>query len=234
MARPLLKLESVTSGYGEGAVVQNLSLSVEAGTIIGLMGRNGVGKTTLLKTIMGILKPRVGKIAFAGQDITGVEPYQVAAAGIGYVPQGREIFADFTTEENLCLGNLKATKKDLQEIYQLFPVLEQRAASLAGAFSGGQQQQLAIARALMGKPDLLLLDEPSEGIQPSIVSQIGQMLKKISSQKKVAIILVEQNIDLVATVCDRALFIDHGTVCGETPASEITQNPEILHKYLAF
>ena len=234
MAPSLLELDDITAGYGEGAVLHGLSLSVEAGTIVGLMGRNGVGKSTLLKTIMGVLKMRSGRIRISGRDITGAEPFQVAAAGIGYVPQGREIFQDFTTEENLLLGKLDATDADLDEIYEIFPVLRERAGTLAGVFSGGQQQQLAIARALIGKPDLLLLDEPSEGIQPSIVVEIGQMLERVSREKGVTILLVEQNIDMVTNICNRAVFMEHGTIAGDVPVSDLTTNPDLLHKYLAF
>ncbi|PVB60132.1 ABC transporter ATP-binding protein [Labrenzia sp. 011] len=234
MVQPLLELDKVTSGYGEGAVLQGLSLSVDPGTIVGVMGRNGVGKSTFLKTVMGTIKPRGGRIRMSGHDITGAAPFQVAASGIGYVPQGREIFKDFTTEENLLLGNLKATKADLDEVYRLFPVLRERARTQAGAFSGGQQQQLAIARALMGRPALLLLDEPSEGIQPSIVTEIGQMLKQISEDRGVTIVLVEQNIDMVTRICSRAVFMEHGTIQGEVLASEMAGDSAVLQKYLAF
>jgi urea ABC transporter ATP-binding protein UrtE len=233
LAKPLLELEDVTAGYGEGAVLQDLSLTIGAGSVVGLMGRNGVGKSTLLKTVMGILSVRHGRILMSGQNITDATPFRVAAAGVGYVPQGREIFHDFTVEENLLLGNLKAKKQDLDEVYRLFPVLRERARTKAGAFSGGQQQQLAIARALMGKPALLLLDEPSEGIQPSIVAEIGRILRLIGEERGVAILLVEQNIDMVAGICDRVLFMEHGNIRGEVPASEMANNTDLLHKYLA-
>ena len=232
MAQALLDVSAITSGYGEGTVIDNLSLQVKTSEVVGLMGRNGVGKSTLLKTLMGLIKPRQGSIRMAGRDVAALEPYEVASAGIGYVPQGREIFHDFTVEENLLLGNLNASRAELLEIYQLFPVLKDRAKSIAGAFSGGQQQQLAIARALMGNPRLLLLDEPSEGIQPTIVNEIGQLLKRIAQQKGIAIILVEQNIDMVTSVCQRVLFMDHGAVNDSVPAAELVNNPDVLHTYL--
>lgn len=234
MAQPLLELDHVTAGYGEGAVLQDLSLSLEAGTVVGLMGRNGVGKSTLLKTIMGLLKVRTGRISSCGRPLTNAPPFQAAAAGIGYVPQGREIFQDFTVEENLLLGNLAAARADLEAVYRIFPVLRERAGTRAGAFSGGQQQQLAIARALMGKPALLLLDEPSEGIQPSIVTEIGQILRKICRDQGVAILLVEQNIDMVTRTCDRVVFMDHGAIRDDVPASTLAGNTSLLQKYLAF
>lgn len=229
----MLELAGVKSGYGEGLVLHGVSLKVEAGEVLGLLGRNGVGKTTLLKTIMGLIPVRRGSIVFDGRDLTNAAPYRVAAAGIGYVPQGREIFHDFTVADNLLLGNLKAGRDELDAAYDLFPALRERADTLAGSLSGGQQQQLALARALMAKPRLLLLDEPSEGIQPSIVGEIAKTLKSIAARAGITAILVEQNVDMVCATCSRAVFLEAGDVAAELPADQLAGSPDIVHKYMA-
>ena len=180
-----LEVEDLAAGYIQGSrVLDGLSLSIDHGEAVALLGRNGMGKSTLLRTIVGHLKPVSGSIRLGNSEIGALPPYRIARAGIGYVPQGREIFADFTVEENLRMGVLgkKQLGRDVPGwAYELFPILGERRRQRAGTMSGGQQQQLAIMRALVGMPDLLLLDEPSEGIQPSIVHDIGTVLQQVKS-----------------------------------------------------
>lgn len=192
--RPLLEIAGLVAGYGGGTVLHGVDLSVAPGEGVAVLGRNGVGKTTLLKAIIGLVRPRSGTIGFAGARIGGLPPFRIARAGIAYVPQGREVFADLTVEENLILGDLQAP--DAGRAYAVFPALAERRRVPAGRLSGGQQQQLAIARALMARPRLLLLDEPSEGVQPSVVLELADTLAAVAAAEGMAIILVEQNIDL--------------------------------------
>jgi urea ABC transporter ATP-binding protein UrtE len=223
-------IEMLVAGYGGGIVIDGLSLSVAAGEIVSLLGRNGVGKTTLLRTIMGLIRPNGGAIYFEGVRIDGREPFEVARAGIGFVPQGREIFADLTVEENLILGNLKATSVD--EIYASFPVLAQRRYSTSGRLSGGQQQQLAIGRALMGRPKLLLLDEPSEGIQPSVVDEILMTLRRIVRERHMSLMLVEQNVDIALALSDRIDFVDQGRVVASETAVALKANATLIDRHM--
>jgi len=228
----MLDVEGVVSGYGDGVALHQATLHIGAGDILGLLGRNGVGKTTLLKTIMGLLPVRAGSIRVDGTDVAGLKPFEIARLGVGYVPQGREIFADFTVLENLRLGNLFT--EDFSAAFDAFPVLRERQRDLAGGFSGGQQQQLAIGRALMGAPRLLLLDEPSEGIQPSIVMEIAATLKRIAERDGVTIVLVEQNVDMVLALCRRCAFIEAGAIAEEHPVEALRADQSILDRYLAF
>ena len=224
----MLELKGVQSGYGEGLALHGVSLSVASGEALGVLGRNGAGKTTLLKTVMGLLPARAGSIRLAERNLTNAAPFDVAAAGVGYVPQGREIFQDFTVEQNLLLGDLSSGREEIEAAYEMFPILRERATMLGGSLSGGQQQQLALARALMRKPKLLLLDEPSEGIQPSIVGQIAEILTTIAARDDITIILVEQNIDMVRRVCSRVVFLESGTVAASMSVAEMSNNPETV------
>src|ERR687886_2272933 len=191
----MLSVEDLSAAYGESVVVSRVALRVEPGQVVCLLGRNGVGKTTFLKTVMGIQRPRGGRMRYGDLDLTGRPAHERARAGIGYVPQGRGIFPFLTVAENLCLGQEAARHRrdaptgTLEEMYALFPGLGQMARWLAGTLSGGQQQQLAIARALIGRPSLLLLDEPTEGIQPSIVEEIEALLQALRAQRTVSILL---------------------------------------------
>jgi urea ABC transporter ATP-binding protein UrtE len=225
-----LTIETLVAGYGGGIVIDGLSLSVATGEIVSLLGRNGVGKTTLLRTIMGLIRPTAGSIHFGGIRIDGREPFEVARAGIGFVPQGREIFTDLTVEENLILGNLRAASTD--EIYALFPALAQRRNATSGRLSGGQQQQLAIGRALMGRPRLLLLDEPSEGIQPSVVDDILMTLRRIVRERHMSLILVEQNVDIALALSDRIDFIDQGRVAASEMAAALKANATLIDRHM--
>jgi urea ABC transporter ATP-binding protein UrtE len=225
-----LTIEGLVAGYGGGIVIDGLSLSVEAGEIVSLLGRNGVGKTTLLRTIMGLIRPNAGMIHFEDMRIDGREPFEVARAGIGFVPQGREIFTDLTVDENLILGNLKAANAD--EIYALFPALAQRRNHTSGRLSGGLQQQLAIGRALMGRPKLLLLDEPSEGIQPSVVDDILMTLRSIVRERQMSLILVEQNVDITLALSDRIDFIDQGRVVASETAAALKADATLIDRHM--
>lgn len=229
-AEPLLELTGVVAGYGGGTVLHGLDLAVAPGETVAVLGRNGVGKTTMLKTVMGLVRPRAGEIRFAGTRIGGRPPFMIARSGIAYVPQGREVFADLTVEENLILGNLRA--RDAERAYDLFPSLAERRGDPAGRLSGGQQQQLAIARALMSRPGLLLLDEPSEGVQPSVVLELAEVLADIAADEGVAMVLVEQNIDLAVRLARRAVFVDRGRVVAHELVEDLRADPSRLDAHL--
>lgn len=233
----MLKIEGLIAGYQHGSrVLDGVSLNVHRGEIVALMGRNGMGKTTLLRTITGHLFPTGGAISFDGKPIIGRPSHEIANLGIGYVPQGREIFSEFTTEENLLMGVIG--KRHLPNripnwAYEIFPVLRERRLQRAGSMSGGQQQQLAIMRALVGEPKLLLLDEPSEGIQPSIVQEIARTLRRTAQEKQLTVLLVEQNLDLVLGMASRSLFMENGRVVDEAPVEKIRLSSEFVEKYLS-
>jgi branched-chain amino acid transport system ATP-binding protein/urea transport system ATP-binding protein len=203
---------------------------------VALLGRNGMGKTTLLRSIMGLLPARAGEIRFAGARIDGRRPEQVAKAGIAFVPQGREIFAELTVEENLLLGAMGRRGLGAavpEAIYGRFPILKERRNQRGGTLSGGQQQQLAIGRALAGRPRLLLLDEPSEGLQPSIVLEVAAALRREIEEQDLTLITVEQNVDLALRVADRCLILENGALVAEAPSAELRRDPALLHKHLA-
>lgn len=234
----VLEISNLKVGYQRGSLVlDGLSMAIGKGQSIALLGRNGMGKTTLVRTVAGHLKPAAGSIALSGNAIAGLAPFRIARAGIGYVPQGREIFSDFTVEENLRMGLLG--KPGLGDTipdwaYELFPILNERRDQRAGTMSGGQQQQLAIMRALLGKPDLLILDEPSEGIQPSIVHDIGETLKGYAKAHSITILLVEQNLDLVALLAEAVFFIENGAIAEYIDnVARLQDEPELIHRYLA-
>jgi len=232
----MLEIANIQAGYNEALVLQDFSLSIETGKVTALMGRNGMGKTTLLKTIMGLLPLSGGRIELDGQPLQGLETYRISQAGVGYVPQGREIFEDFTVYENLRLAALGSHIKNLDmlpQIFDWFPILEERLSQKAGTFSGGQQQILAIARALITRPKILLLDEPTEGIQPSIVHEIGIKLAEISTQTGLTILLVEQNVDMVKTMADDIAFIENGVLMERCSKETLLENDALLHRYLS-
>jgi urea transport system ATP-binding protein len=237
MGNHILSIEGLYSGYGSGDVLQGVMVEIEKGEIVATIGRNGVGKSTLMKTMVGLIPVRKGVIRFNDREITKSTPRWRARAGIGYVPQGREIFPELTVEENLLVGEQvgkdrpeRTLKYDL--VYEYFPILNQRRHQLGGTLSGGQQQMLAIGRALVGDPELLLLDEPSVGIQPTIIQQIGRSLVKLNRAEGLTIFIVEQNVGLIETVVQRAYAMDKGRIVTTLDREEVT-NRELMTKYLA-
>ncbi|MBI3028158.1 MAG: urea ABC transporter ATP-binding subunit UrtE [Candidatus Rokubacteria bacterium] len=213
----MLAVNAIDVSYGESPILTGLSLAVGEGQVVCVMGRNGVGKTTLLRTIMGLLAPRRGTIVFDGHEIDRLTPYERARRGIGYVPQGREIFPSLSVRENLVLGarRKRPPPESLDYVLSLFPALSQMLGKRGGDLSGGQQQQLAIARALISDPKLLLLDEPTEGIQPSIVEEIAAVLERIKGERTRSILLVEQYLEFARAICDRFYVMEKGSVALE-------------------
>jgi urea transport system ATP-binding protein len=229
----MLAVESVTTGYGQSVVLHGVSLDVSAGKVVCLMGRNGVGKTTLLKSIIGLMKLRSGRVLLDGKDLSRSPVHQRARAGIGYVPQGRGIFPDLTVHENLLIGaeTGRGGAADLGEIYELFPVLADMAQRPAGRLSGGQQQQLAIGRALIGRPRVLLLDEPTEGIQPSVIWEIEHTIDVLRQRGGLAILLVEQFVDFAVGLSDEFYLMQGGAIVARGSSHELTE--DTVREYLA-
>ncbi|MEH2140239.1 urea ABC transporter ATP-binding subunit UrtE [Nostoc sp.] len=231
----MLKISNLDVYYGESHILRNVDLSVPSGQMVCLIGRNGVGKSTLLKTIMGLLKPRSGTINLAGELINSKSPDQRAKLGIGYVPQGREIIPRLTVKENLLLG-LEARKKAVkkaeipEEVFSLFPVLKTMLSRMGGDLSGGQQQQLAIARALMGEPQLLVLDEPTEGIQPSIILEIEAAVRRIVETTGISVLLVEQHLHFVRQA-DYYYAMQKGGIVASGSTAELSQ--DVIQRFLA-
>lgn len=213
----MLTVNTIDVYYGESRILTHLTLAAGEGQVVCVIGRNGVGKTTLLKTVMGLLTPRQGTIVFKDRNITHLPPDARARLGIGYAPQGREIFPSLTVWENLVLGARakQPTKDSLDYVLSLFPALSQMFGKRGGDLSGGQQQQLAIARALISDPKLLLLDEPTEGIQPSIVQEIAAVLQRIKEEGRRSILLVEQYLEFARAICDHFYVLDRGAVALE-------------------
>lgn len=233
----LLTVDQLHAGYRESRILRDVSFEVSAGGAVCLLGRNGVGKTTLLKCIAGLIRPRSGRIAIDGQDVTARRPDQRAHLGVGYVPQGRGIFPRLSVFENMLMGfeaRGRVSPGDraatLDEMYTLFRVLREMRGRLAGTLSGGQQQQLAIARALVSRPRLLLLDEPTEGIQPNIVQQIEEVLVTLH-QGGIGLLLVEQFVDFAVSICDRYHVIERGTIVASGETGDMQQG--VIDEYLA-
>ncbi len=212
----MLNVQSIDQYYGGSHTLRGVSLSLERGQCLALLGRNGVGKTTLLKCLMGVEPVASGRIQFNGQDITRLPPHQRAARGIAYVPQGRDIFARLTVEENLLMGMAAkpaaAARRIKEEVFELFPVLKTMLARRGGDLSGGQQQQLAIARALLAEPELIILDEPTEGIQPSIIKNIGHVIGLLRARGDMGILLCEQYFDFAREQADAFVVLSRGEV----------------------
>jgi urea transport system ATP-binding protein len=227
----MLQLSNVNQSYGESHILWDASLDVDQG-ITCLMGRNGVGKSTLLKVIMGLLPTSSGSIRMGEQEIGGKPAELRARIGIGYVPQGREIFPQLDVEENLRIGLVaRRGKKEIPErIFNLFPVLKKMLRRRGGDLSGGQQQQLAIGRALVLEPRILILDEPTEGIQPNIVSEIGDILLRLNREEKLGVLLVEQKLPFARRVADRFVVMDRGRTVARGPMSDLTE--EIVQRHL--
>ncbi len=233
---PMLDISGLNFYYGESHILRDVAMTIPKGQMVCLIGRNGVGKTTMLKNIMGVLRPRTGDIRFEGQVVNSLPPDRRARMGIGYVPQGREVIPRLTVKENLLIGQEalgsrgKAAKEVPEEIYELFPVLKTMLDRMGGDLSGGQQQQLAIARAIMGQPKLLVLDEPTEGIQPSIILDIEAAVKKIVRTTGISVLLVEQHLHFVRQA-DYYYAMQRGTIVANGPTSELTN--DVIQEFLA-
>ena len=219
----MLTVQNINQYYGGSHILRDVSLQTQLGNVTVLLGRNGVGKTTLLKSLMGLVPIKTGSINFYGLDVSKATPYERARAGMGFVPQGREIFARLTVEENLRMGlaYLPASTPINPELYELFPVLKQMLNRRGGDLSGGQQQQLAIARALAPDPKLLVLDEPTEGIQPSIIKDIGRVIRMLADRGTMSILLCEQYYDFAQELADDYLVMERGEVIARGPGSEM-------------
>jgi len=232
----LLELASVNTFYGRSHILFDVSLSVEKGEVVSLLGRNGAGKSTTLRSVIGLTPPRTGEVSFRGERISGLRPYQICRKGVGFVPEDRRCFPDLTVRENLevAVRREKQTSSPwtVEKVYSLFPRLQEREKNLGSQLSGGEQQMLTIARTLMTNPDLLLLDEPSEGLAPLIVALLADMIIRIRAEG-VTVLLAEQNLHFCAKVADRGYVIDKGSVKYEGKMSDLLGNEEIKEKYLA-
>ncbi|WP_105439592.1 MULTISPECIES: ABC transporter ATP-binding protein [Neorhizobium] len=229
---PLLQVSNLNAWYGESHVLHGVDMTVGEGETITILGRNGVGKTTTLRTIVGIIRERKGEIRFAGKDMLGVPLHRTAHNGIGFVPEERGIFSTLTVEENLMLPPVVAEGgMSLEEIYELFPNLEERRSSPGTKLSGGEQQMLAIARILRTGVKLLILDEPTEGLAPVIVQRIGEVLKTLK-ERGMTVLLVEQNFRFASRVADRFYLMDHGRMVANFPVAELPGKMDMLHKVL--
>ncbi|WP_246092814.1 ABC transporter ATP-binding protein [Terrilactibacillus laevilacticus] len=227
-------MEGVFSGYGKVVVVRDMSITIEKGEIVSIIGRNGVGKSTFVKTLMGLLKTAKGKITFNQQDITKTKADDRAKLGIGYVPQGHGVFPSLTVEENLHMGQLINKQKpslNPEQVYDYFPKLKERRKQKAGTLSGGEQAALSISRAIIGNPDLLVLDEPTEGIQPNIVYHISDMIKQINKDIGLTVLFVEQHMGLIQQMSERCYAMDKGSIVGEIRHQDVA-NYDILKRYL--
>ncbi|WP_035106404.1 ABC transporter ATP-binding protein [Desulfovirgula thermocuniculi] len=232
----LLEIEKISVFYGEMCVLRDVSLQVERGEVICVVGANGAGKSTLINTISGVLKPRSGKIIFNGEEITHLEPYQIVEKGIIQVPEGRRLFLNMTVEENLLLGSYtprsrKKRKENLEKIFTLLPRLAERRKQIARTMSGGEQQMLAIGRAMMADPQLIMFDEPSLGLAPKVVDHVLELIKNIAAQG-VTVLLVEQNVHHALELSTRGYVLENGTVVLSGTAHELLNNPHVKTAYL--
>lgn len=231
-ASPVLSLQDVVAGYGPTTVLDGLSFDVHAGERLAMIGRNGVGKTTALRTVMGLVPMRSGRLHFMGQDISTLLPHQRAELGLGYVPQTRDIFPSLTVEENLVAGLKRRPRSALDEAYTLFPRLAERRRNGGTQLSGGEQQMLSVARALLGQPKLLLLDEPLEGLAPLIRQELLRAFAHMARQTGIATIIVEQQVDEALQYAQRAVILDHGTVVHEGGAADLLEDEATLERWV--
>ncbi len=234
---PLLKMRNIESYYGPIMAIKGVSLDIEPGSIVTILGANGAGKTTILKTISGVMEPEKGTIEFLGQRIEGKLPAEIVKMGIVQVPEGREVFPDLSVSENLMMGSYLRNdraeiKRDLQTIYEYFPILKDRTNQLGGNMSGGEQQMLAMARALMARPKLMLLDEPSLGLSPLLMKEIYQIIKRINREKKTTILLVEQNARMALSLAEYGYVLDLGRFVMDNTCEELMENDDIKEFYL--
>jgi branched-chain amino acid transport system ATP-binding protein len=230
----LLELNDLNAGYGRTPVLHDVSMEIREGEVVSLIGRNGAGKSTLMKTIIGLLTPTSGGLAFKGRSIVDDPAERRARRGIGYVPQDKEIFPRLTVHENLKIGRFVNETNDrslFEEMYDYFPILDERRNQKAGTMSGGEQQMLAIARALVGAPELLLLDEPSEGVQPTIIEEISDIVRDINRDMGTTVFFVEQNLDFTINTTERCYVIDTGELVNELPPDEL-RGSEVVQRHI--
>jgi branched-chain amino acid transport system ATP-binding protein len=232
----ILEVKEIITSYGQSQVLHGVSLIVGQGEVVSLLGRNGVGKTTTFRSIMGLTPPRSGSIRLKGSELVGKKPYQIARLGVGYVPDDRRIFADLTAEENLEIARRLAAKIrgpwTIENVYRIFPVLERLKTSKGTTLSGGEQKMLAIGRALMKNPEILLLDEPSEGLAPLVIRNLAEVILEIQ-RSEVTILLADQNIKFCRKVAGRGYIMEKGLIQYQGEMDEIWQNEEMVRKYLA-
>lgn len=232
MNSPLLKLDGVVAGYGPTTVLDELSFEVQAQERLAMIGRNGVGKTSALRAIMGLLPLRSGHVFFQGQDVSRLLPHQRAELGLGYVPQTRDIFPSLTVEENLLAGLKRRPRSALEEAYALFPRLAERRRNGGTQLSGGEQQMLSVARALLGQPKMLLLDEPLEGLAPLIRLELLRAFGQMSQHSGITVLIVEQQVDEALAYAERAVILDHGAVVHEADAAGLLADTEALERWV--
>jgi branched-chain amino acid transport system ATP-binding protein len=229
----VLDVRGLRAGYGRVPILQGIDLTLAESEAVGILGHNGMGKTTLVKALIGILRPTAGRIVFQGQDITAAAPFERVRRGLGYVPQGREIFPGLSVLDNLRMGIAGGGRSEpdvLDSIFQRFPLLRSMRERLGGALSGGEQQILAIARCLCGEPRLILMDEPTEGIQPSIIDLIQDTLIELRQTRRQSLIVVEQNLDFIAGLCERVLTINRGQIVQELTGEQLN-DPSLVSEY---
>ena len=228
-----LTVDGVDCFYGQVQVLRSLSFELREGEVLCLLGRNGAGKTTALKAIMGLVPPRAGSIRLGEMELTGLKPHEVPKAGIAYVPQGRRLFAELTVAENLEIGLMTRGKgrHTREEVLELFPLLRERLGQVSGTLSGGEQQMLAMARALCLEPKVLLLDEPTEGLMPSMIARIREVVAALRG-RGVSTVLVEQRVDAVLAVADRVCFIENGQNRETVPVETVRADPDFVHRYV--
>jgi branched-chain amino acid transport system ATP-binding protein len=229
---PLLELDEINTYYGDAHILHDLSAEIDEGEVVGLIGRNGAGKTTTLKSIIGLQPPRTGTISFRGEPINGRNPEDIYNRGVGYIPEDRNIFSGLTVRENLLVGLKSGQDPDFDLVFEYFPRLEERIEQQAGTLSGGEQQMLAIARTLVSGPELLLIDEPTEGLMPTLVERISEIIRQLN-EDGYTIFLVEQNVDLVLNAADRAYILAQGERKWTGETAELREQEEIIDRYLA-
>ena len=231
----ILTVEKINTFYGDSHILFDVDMSIAEGEVVSLLGRNGAGKTTTLRSIMGLTPPRAGSVCWLGEEVQRLKPHEIARKGVGFVPEDRRIFSRLSVEENLEIGAFKLEGPSgwtLERIYGLFPKLEQLKAHKGNELSGGEQQMLAIARALMGAPKLVLLDEPSEGLAPAIVKDVGEMIGRLKDEG-IAVLLVEQNTRFACRLSDRVYIIDNGRVRFGGTVAQLEADEELKSRYLA-
>jgi branched-chain amino acid transport system ATP-binding protein len=228
---PVLAVDGIHTYYGDSHILQGVSLTVQPGELVCLLGRNGVGKTTTMNSIIGFTRPRLGRVVLNGRNVTGLQPYRIAGAGVGLVPQGRRIFAPLSVKENLVFAETRKGPWNQDAVYALFPRLLERQRNRGDTLSGGEQQMLAIGRALLMNPRLLLMDEPSEGLAPLVIREIGRVILELK-RAGMAVLLAEQNLGLALSVADRCYVLHKGQVVFEATADALRQDDDVKHHYL--